>query len=60
MCPDEFAQYHCVVYGGVEGLMAAALNVANVFADDPPVVNLEDFVSQQLVGVAQTIENKSD
>lgn len=39
--------------------MSPSLLVVDIFTNDPPVLQLEDFLSKYLVGVDQAIENKS-
>jgi hypothetical protein len=48
-----------VTHRGVEGLVAAAVGVVHILANDAPVFLDEGRLPEDLVGMAETIQNKS-
>ena len=51
MGADEMSQDHGVIARRVKGLVAAAALVVDVFADDLPLLLVEYFASEDLVGI---------
>lgn len=58
---DELAKDFNIADWAEEGLVAAALIVVvvYVFADDPPVGEVEDIAAEDLVGVGEAVEDKA-
>lgn len=58
MLSDESSHHKCVSDRGVEGLVAAALVIIYVFANDFPVRKFEGLLSKDFIGISKTIENE--
>lgn len=58
MRPDDGAEHAGLAHGGDKGLVAAALVVVDVLADDPPLVEAEDRLAVDLVGVREAVEDE--
>lgn len=56
---DGLPQDDDIVLGSVKRLVTASLRVVDVFADDFPVIYIEGLLAQDLIGVPQSVEEKS-
>ncbi len=55
----ELSHDQCVTMGRIESLMASSILVVDVFAYDLPILLMEDVLPQNVVGMAQAIEDES-
>lgn len=56
---DAFAENLDFADRRVKGLMAAAVNVVDIFANDTPVVEVESVFAEDAVCVDEAVENES-
>lgn len=59
VCPNQVAEDLDIASGGYEGLMAAALIVVDVFADDPPVRDVEELFAVNGIDMGKTVEDET-
>lgn len=56
---DCFTQNHDVCDGRIEGLVTATFVIVDILAHHSPVLQLENFLTENSVGVDQAVENES-
>lgn len=48
-----------ILEGGIERLVSAAFAVVDIFADHSPIIKIENLFSQNLIGLYESVEDKS-